>query len=79
MGKQLSKKQRRQLAENLFSKIDSEGILYYFTSYGPDLKSFDLLGFDTDAIKKAIKGAEYLEALFNELEDIALNEDETDV
>lgn len=63
--------EKRKLAEDLFYKMDNEGPIYYFTMYGPDFSKFEKLGFDVDEIKKAIKGAKYLDDIFSEIEELS--------
>lgn len=66
----MTKKEKMKLAEELFYRIDNEGLSYYFTQYGPDLESLEKLGFDMDRIKKAMDNLDYLNEVFSDLEDM---------
>jgi len=70
MAKELTSAEKQELASDLFYKMDSEGVSYYFTSYGPDYKSLEKLGFDIAKIKEAVKGANYLDTVHSKLEDM---------
>ncbi len=62
---------KQEIASDLFYKMDSEGVSYYFTSYGPDYDALKKLGFDVDKIKKAVESANYLDTVFSEIEEMA--------
>jgi len=74
MAKKLTELEKQATAEDLYHKMDSEGVHYYFTSYGPDYKNLKKLGFDVDKIKEAVKGANYLDSIFGELEEMGYSE-----
>lgn len=61
----------KKIASDLFFKMASEGVSYYFTSYGPDYEALSKLGFDVEKIKEAIKGAQYLEDVHAKLEEMS--------
>lgn len=65
---------KKEIAERLHYKMSSEGLGYYFLSYGPDYDSFKKLGFDVDKIKEAVKSLEYLESIQNKLEEMSEEE-----
>ena len=69
----LSEKQK--LAEEIYFKIDNEGLCYYFLGYGADYDALKKLGFDIEKIKKAVEGLRYLDSIYGELEEMSLDED----
>jgi len=75
MAKELTAKKKQELASDLFNKMDSEGVYYYFCSYGPDYGDLKKLGFDVDKIKEAVKHAMYLDSVYSELEEMGFDEE----
>jgi len=75
MSKELTAKEKQELANDLFNKMDMEGVYYYFCSYGPDYEDLKKLGFDVTKIKEAVKHAMYLDGVYSELEDMGFDED----
>lgn len=75
MANALTDKEKQELASDIFYKMESEGPSYYFTSYGPDYATLEKLGFDIDKIKEAVKGANYLDGIYSELEEMGFDED----
>jgi len=67
---QMTDQSKQELASELFSTLENEGPLYYFTQYGSDIDKFVKLGFDREKLEKARESARYLDGISSTLEDM---------